>query len=581
MPKTLLLADDSVVIQKLVGLSFANEDVELVTTDNGDDALARASEARPDLVLADVVMPGKNGYEVCEAIKADPELAGTPVLLLTGTFEAFDEARARSAGADGHITKPFEAQVLVERVNELLARASAAPGPAEPAAASAATPSAQASDDGYDFFDSNVDDLSSDLPETGESAPAAAAAAPPPTPGPAPAPAVAPAPTVAPPMGGPGSASDSFSFDDDGTASATGSDLDPLDPLASPLGDGPEPLDLELDDDPAGDRTVALMPDGTIPAPEPERPMAAPPERPAVPPATPAETAIAGEPLPAWEPEPDLADTVVAEEGLELDAPRSAAASTTGSDLDFGEAPALPPLQDATVLADDLFETSDGGPMSPPIPDPSLSLDFQSTPEAGRPGPAADYDVSSSDLGDPLSELAPELPSPSAPAPGGAEEPWPAPPVATPEPARAEPRPEPPVAVAPAEPPRPAPVFAPEADEVPPTVVAMEDTGIGADASDTTEPDAGTPLDLEPEPEPEPAGTAAPAPGPDLTPMMRERIHETLEKVAWEAFSDVSDTLVKQVLARVEAIAWEVIPKMAETLIEEEIRRMKEGTGDE
>ncbi len=114
MPKTLLLADDSVVIQKLVGLSFANEDVELVSVDNGDDAVRRARELKPNLVLADVVMPGKNGYEVCESIKSDPDLAHIPVLLLTGTFEAFDEQRAEQCGANGHITKPFEAQVLVE-----------------------------------------------------------------------------------------------------------------------------------------------------------------------------------------------------------------------------------------------------------------------------------------------------------------------------------------------------------------------------------------------------------------------------------------------------------------------------------
>ena len=101
MSKTLLLADDSVVIQKLVGLSFANEDVEIVTTDNGDDAVLKAREIVPDVVLADVVMPGKSGYEVCEAIKQDPALAHIPVILLTGTFEAFDEARAAAAGADG------------------------------------------------------------------------------------------------------------------------------------------------------------------------------------------------------------------------------------------------------------------------------------------------------------------------------------------------------------------------------------------------------------------------------------------------------------------------------------------------
>ena len=121
MPKTLLLADDSVTIQKVVGITFANEDVDLVTVDNGDVALERAREIRPDLVLADVAMPGMSGYELCKAIKADSELAGTPVVLLTGTFETFDAQRAADVGSDGHITKPFEAQALIDCVNALLA----------------------------------------------------------------------------------------------------------------------------------------------------------------------------------------------------------------------------------------------------------------------------------------------------------------------------------------------------------------------------------------------------------------------------------------------------------------------------
>lgn len=120
MSKTLLLADDSVVIQKLIGLSLAKEKFEIVITDNGDDAVAKAREIRPDIVLADIVMPGKSGYEVCESIKQDPALAEIPVLLLSGTFEALDEARALAAGADGLINKPFEAHVLVDRIHELL-----------------------------------------------------------------------------------------------------------------------------------------------------------------------------------------------------------------------------------------------------------------------------------------------------------------------------------------------------------------------------------------------------------------------------------------------------------------------------
>ena len=123
----------SVTIQKVVGISFASEDITITTVDNGDDAITRARELRPDVILADVVMPGKSGYEVCEAVKADPNLRHIPVLLLTGTFEAFDNKRAANAGASGHVAKPFEAQTLVERVKELLAQAPPAPPVAAPA----------------------------------------------------------------------------------------------------------------------------------------------------------------------------------------------------------------------------------------------------------------------------------------------------------------------------------------------------------------------------------------------------------------------------------------------------------------
>jgi CheY-like chemotaxis protein len=155
MPKTILLADDSVTIQKVVGISFANEDVVLLTVDNGDDAIARAREARPDLVLADVLMPGRSGYEVCEAVKSDPELRHIPVLLLSGTFESFDEERARRLGADGHITKPFEAQVLVDTVNDLLARGASPPAPPAETALLEAPPEDEDAE-AFDFFDEEL-----------------------------------------------------------------------------------------------------------------------------------------------------------------------------------------------------------------------------------------------------------------------------------------------------------------------------------------------------------------------------------------------------------------------------------------
>ena len=90
MPKNLLLADDSITIQKVVGITFQNEDYKVTSVDNGEDAINKARELRPDIILADVVMPRKNGYEVCETVKADAALRGIPVLLLAGTFEAFD-----------------------------------------------------------------------------------------------------------------------------------------------------------------------------------------------------------------------------------------------------------------------------------------------------------------------------------------------------------------------------------------------------------------------------------------------------------------------------------------------------------
>ena len=137
MNKKLLLADDSVTIQKVMQITFAHEDYELTITGNGDEAFQKALEVQPDLVLADVYMPGKNGYELCAALKQDPACQGIPVLLLAGSFEPFDEEKARAAGADGWLEKPFESQTLLDKVAELLAAAPTAP---QEVAASTAEP---------------------------------------------------------------------------------------------------------------------------------------------------------------------------------------------------------------------------------------------------------------------------------------------------------------------------------------------------------------------------------------------------------------------------------------------------------
>lgn len=120
MKRVILLADDSPTIQRLVTQTFADANVEIVSVSNGDAAIRKLEELRPHLVLADIYMPGKNGYEVCTYIKNHSELSATPVVLLAGAFDAFDEATANHAGASAHITKPFEPQALVDLVLSLL-----------------------------------------------------------------------------------------------------------------------------------------------------------------------------------------------------------------------------------------------------------------------------------------------------------------------------------------------------------------------------------------------------------------------------------------------------------------------------
>lgn len=148
MGSKVILADDSVTIQKVVGIIFANEGYDLTVVPSGDAAVAKAREIQPDVMLVDALMPGKNGYEVCREIRRDPALAATAILLMTGAFETVDEEEGRRSGADEFITKPFESQVLIEATNRLIAltaqRRAAAPAVAPAAAPAAAVPPPQA-----------------------------------------------------------------------------------------------------------------------------------------------------------------------------------------------------------------------------------------------------------------------------------------------------------------------------------------------------------------------------------------------------------------------------------------------------
>ena len=122
MAATLLLADDSVTIQRVIELTFADEDVDVITVSDGDQAIARVERQPPDIVLADIGMPGRSGYEVSGYIKDSPHLAHIPVILLTGAFEPVDRHKATAAKCDGVLAKPFEPQLVISRVKELLNR---------------------------------------------------------------------------------------------------------------------------------------------------------------------------------------------------------------------------------------------------------------------------------------------------------------------------------------------------------------------------------------------------------------------------------------------------------------------------
>jgi CheY-like chemotaxis protein len=495
MPKTILLADDSVTIQKVVAISFASEDVTVLTVDNGDDAITKAREVRPDIVLADVVMPGKNGYEVCAAIKGDPDLNQIPVLLLTGTFEAFDESRAREVGSAGHIAKPFEAQSLINEVRRLIDAAppSATPPPATPPAESAESPAAN--DDAFDFFDDE------------ESAP-------------------------------------------------------DLTPAQNPIDAGG---DLEFQS-PASDFTFGDD-DLIVPASPSDQSV----------PVTP-DLAPRAESVEVTGASP-VANAIVLDTEFVSTPAVSAGEAVDGEALDDSLAP------DASRSGDQPFDFALAKEVVDPLADldPVPPVDANDLAQATVIDPlgASGYDVSSSDLGPP------------------ALDPYPAPPqAATTRTHEAEM-----TMLAPES--QPEANTGPDDDSIASVPIADDLTTVaGQDpvyAGDTAPPQAepaaivadedvpavlGAELYAEPAPakatDPPAASAAEPADAvmAAIGPELRQQLHDTLEKIAWESFGDLTDAIVRQSVERVETIAWEVIPRMAEVLIQEEIRKMKADSED-
>jgi CheY-like chemotaxis protein len=509
MSKTLLLADDSVTIQKVVGISFANEDVRIVTVDNGDDAVTRAKEIQPDIVLADVVMPGKSGYEVCASLKEDPALSGVPVLLLTGTFETFDEDRAARVGADGHITKPFEAQALVELVNARLTGA--------PHAAERSQPTGGHKDE-------RATAPTAELPGTAPTAEPSAA----PTAEPEPFDFLEPEQTTARPRAGSGQRAVAEGADD-----PFGFDSAPLDaPDLDAVRDGLDPLDADatearttvLLEDPGLDEAAdlaATAPPAEAP-PSDEQTRLLPPQPAAEAPAAP--ESVAGlEPAPTGDPLDDVFDPVL---GDALEEPRADGA------YDVSSSQLHEPLRTQVI------EEAAAEPAAADAPGAHLELDEEAEDASEIDGD----DALLSSVAEPIFED--ELSQ--APAHGLSPEPeHDLPPTAA--------EPTPPEVPFAAEPDPPEAPFAAEPDPF---------------DAEPTPPEA----PFAPEPAPE---TPAPDAASALSPALQEQVHATLEKMAWEAFGDLSERIVREAVERIEQVAWDVMPRLAETLIREEIRKLK------
>ncbi len=123
MPVTILVAEDSVTMRRIVEMTFAGEkEARVVSVDSGNAALQKASELRPDVVIADASMAGMDGYEIARAIKSDPGLANTAVILMASQKHPYDDARGKSCGVDDHIIKPFDTQHMIDRVQQVLGK---------------------------------------------------------------------------------------------------------------------------------------------------------------------------------------------------------------------------------------------------------------------------------------------------------------------------------------------------------------------------------------------------------------------------------------------------------------------------
>jgi len=119
---TVLVVDDDPVIQRLLRVNFEMEGYDVIVAGDGVDGLERARAEHPDIVVLDIMMPRMSGLDVAKALKADPDTASIPVLLLSAKAQEADLQAGDESGADGYLTKPFDPLQLLQRVEQLLTK---------------------------------------------------------------------------------------------------------------------------------------------------------------------------------------------------------------------------------------------------------------------------------------------------------------------------------------------------------------------------------------------------------------------------------------------------------------------------
>lgn len=114
----ILVVDDSATIRRSAETMLAKEGCEVITAENGFEALSKIARHRPDLIFVDIMMPRLDGYQTCAIIKNNAEFRSTPVIMLTSKDGLFDKARGRVVGSDLYLTKPFTREELLDAVKQ-------------------------------------------------------------------------------------------------------------------------------------------------------------------------------------------------------------------------------------------------------------------------------------------------------------------------------------------------------------------------------------------------------------------------------------------------------------------------------